>query len=323
MDRRKLKYRAYRILAGLGLIAILTIVILAFTPSPPQPFTAQAYEEICRELSGSHAAGGGHSSSFYNVLTARDYFNGKTDPDKVNIILVHESDWQLYDFPSIEAKYGLHSTLLVRPWGDTNETDYFYSDNIIKLMQWQRDGWEVGFHYDTLSKSSWDLYNATNIVRTIHLNGTVTSTTEILPLRDSLEYDAALQRFSYELNVMRSNFNISTISAHRDLTTHIITFPNGTIPANYTLPQNGHIATLTNGGEVVFIDRSDIDNGWLFEKRSDVVRGELGLRDLSEIHPTILISDAGGIWPVNLTQTLREAKIGSIVLIVLNGDYWK
>ena len=78
----------------------------------------------------------------------------------------------------IEDKLGIRSSIYIRP-----NTEYFGA-NIVWLQSLEKQGWEIGYHYDTLSK------------------------TENMTL--------ALQIFEVQLNLLRTFFNVTSTRPHGD-----------------------------------------------------------------------------------------------------------
>lgn len=202
--------KSKQILKFAGVFSLFTIIVLLivgiFAPTLPP------YDKLCRELSNEK----------YNVVTVSQYFSQDSDPSKITVILVHECNSDIpFHLYEVEKSYGVKSTFYVRPYA---ENDYYYSDNIVRLKNMESEGWEIGFLYDSVSKTNWDVYPG--ITRIILENGTVIETPT--PLKEDMDYEVALKKFMKELNIMKAVFDVKTVKAYLDK------------------------------------DRKDIDNSWLF-----------------------------------------------------------
>lgn len=175
---------------------------------------------------------------YVEVITAKQYFNKYTkynngvlefsnNPNKIIVILIHAINDStelnnMIKYKSLEETYGLRSSIYVRPWA---EDDYYISDNILMFKQWEREGWEIGFLYDTLSKVNKNIQQG--VTRVIYADGTVEEYPT--PLKEDMKYEETYKRFKYELSIMEVQLNITTLYPY------------------------------------ISQERSDIDNSWLYE----------------------------------------------------------
>ncbi|MCL4435934.1 MAG: hypothetical protein M1503_01955 [Thaumarchaeota archaeon] len=155
---------------------------------PLEQFTWPYYEHLLEIVSNRER---------YNVITVNDYFRGDFNRDKVTVIITHDSDFMINeDFYRYERKYNIRSTYYIRPNVDEQEMPrYNFNDTKILdfLNKMQADGFEIGFHYDTLS----------------YVNKNVTNVSE-------LDYATSLQIFKSQLQQMRKYLDIKSIAAHGD-----------------------------------------------------------------------------------------------------------
>lgn len=152
-----------------------SLFIPGLTPSRSLglPFPTGYYEMFISEISDKDR---------YQVMTVRDFVEHGAAPDKVTVVLMHDSDFKvsrsLYE---VEKAHGLRSTYFVRP-----NQDYYvnWSNSTLPfLIQMQREGWEIGYHYDVLARSGDDKQVSLNL-------------------------------FQAELSAMRIYFNVSSVASH-------------------------------------------------------------------------------------------------------------
>lgn len=151
------------------------LVVQGLTPSRSLglPFPTGYYEMFITEIS---------SKDRYQVLTVNEFVDLGAAPDKVTVILMHDSDFKVAkQFYDVENAHGLRSTYYIRP-----NQDYYVNWNnstLPFLVKINREGWEIGYHYDVLARAG----NNKSI---------------------------ALQLFKDELSAMRLYFNVSSAASH-------------------------------------------------------------------------------------------------------------
>lgn len=152
-----------------------SLIIPGLTPSRSLglPFPTGYYEKFITEIT---------SKDRYQVLTVNEFVKQGATTDKVIVILMHDSDFKVaHQFYDVEKAHGLHSTYYIRP-----NQDYYVNWNnstLPFLVKIEREGWEIGYHYDVLARAG----NNKSI---------------------------ALQLFRDELSGMRLYFNVSSAASH-------------------------------------------------------------------------------------------------------------
>jgi hypothetical protein len=130
------------------------------------------YETYDRLLSEVVEAG-------YHVKTVRDFLKG--DKETPSLVLRHDSEWDLsrtQAFANIEKARGIRSTFYFR--FDTKVS------NFEAMRELQKDGFEIGYHYNTLDRCGGD-------------------------------FDQAIALFEKELSQIRSEgITIDTVCSHGD-----------------------------------------------------------------------------------------------------------
>lgn len=134
-----------------------------------KPLDSKIYSDLLTKL----------KAQGYSFILSREY-NGSTASKTV--LVFHDCDFSfdgLKTLINIEETFGVRSTIFVRP-----NTEYFESA-IPYLSDLQNQGWEIGYHYDTLSKTQ---------------NTTL-----------------ALQVFKAQLALLRTFFNVEATRPHGDV----------------------------------------------------------------------------------------------------------
>jgi hypothetical protein len=119
----------------IGIIAINCLVWLDFEiVHANDPYPESKYADLLREFEG------------WTFRQGKDY---EINVSAKTIYLIHDVDFDVHGvtvFAQIEGEYGLHSSLYLRP-----DADYF-TQNIGYFQRLEHEGWEIGFHYDCLSR---------------------------------------------------------------------------------------------------------------------------------------------------------------------------
>lgn len=160
------------------MILSLSILFLSFIiANQPTSFPPEKYMNLIEQL----------KAESYRFALPRN-INEKSQ--KI-VLLVHDVDYSINGaktFVQIENKSGVRSTFFLRPDPDgffNNRTSYF-SQNIRYFQLLEKQGWQIGFHYDSLSRT----------------DGNETF---------------ALDLFMAQLSFMSSFFNITATRAHGDV----------------------------------------------------------------------------------------------------------
>ena len=167
----KLKITRSRVIVW-ALIAALLIVIVVEIPNH-LPFPESKYMNLLTQLKNQ-----GYTFITVNQLNASLAAN----PYGKYAILRHDVDFSFSgakNLVAVEEKFGVKSTFFLRP------DAYYYTQSISYFKGLQRQGWEIGFHYDCLSRSGGNKTLATTL-------------------------------FESQLTYMRFFFNISSTVAHGD-----------------------------------------------------------------------------------------------------------
>jgi len=131
------------------------------------PFPASQYRNLIESL----------KADGYRFILPRDYTGH--EQGKVAIIR-HDVDIKYNSvLIDVERSEGVRSAFYLRPDGD------YFTQSISFFEGLQAQGWEIGFHYDSLSRSSGN-------------------------------FTQAITLFSAQLQYLRMFFNISTVTAHGD-----------------------------------------------------------------------------------------------------------
>jgi hypothetical protein len=116
----------------------------------------------------------------YVFVLPKEYFAGTHYPKTA--LLIHDADFDVQGaavFTEIERSLGVKSAFYLRPDAE------WYTQNIAYFQGLERQGWEIGFQYDCLSRS----------------NGNRT---------------LAMDLFKAQLSYMREFFNVTTTDYHGD-----------------------------------------------------------------------------------------------------------
>jgi hypothetical protein len=117
----------------------------------------------------------------YKFILASQYSVNITKIYGKTVLIFHDCDFSingLKTLTNIENSLGIRSSIYIRP-----NTEYFES-NIIWLQSLEKQGWEIGYHYDTLSETE--------------------------------NFSLALKIFEAQLNLLRTFFNITSTRPHGD-----------------------------------------------------------------------------------------------------------
>lgn len=150
------------------IIANLVIFSIVNLSSQAFPYPASKYDNLLQKITNLN----------YSFVLPHEYNNQK---GKICII-VHDVDFSISGvkvFTEIEKKFNIKSCFYLRP-----EADYF-KQNINYFKKLEKEGFEIGFHYATLSR----VYPSRNLA------------TEI---------------FVAQLKYLRNWFDIKTVRAHGD-----------------------------------------------------------------------------------------------------------
>lgn len=150
-------------------LALLNVSILALVWSKTAPYSRSIYIGLISSL----------RERGYRFILPRDY---QVNASEKVVLLRHDVDVRIRGvsvLAEIEKQFGVRSAFYVRMDGD------YFGESYPIFQQLEREGFEIGFHYDTLSRSNGDKSLAT-------------------PL------------FIAQVAFMRSLFNISTTVAHGD-----------------------------------------------------------------------------------------------------------
>lgn len=113
-------------------------------------YRMKKYEELLAEL----------SQDKYDIRPFKDYFSGKkNDPNKITVYIRHDVDISLqrqHKMAELEKKYGIQSTYLFRLHAERYEFEQ--AKPIIQDLV--KDGFEIGFHYESLSQTKGDSESA-------------------------------------------------------------------------------------------------------------------------------------------------------------------
>jgi len=163
-------------------ILILSGFILFFQIGESQkPFDKNIYVNLLERLRQKH-----------KLLPMRQYFSLGKPADVA--VLTHDVDYKVEGLKAltlVEKEFNVRSTIFIR------FDAYYLTQNLAYFQQLEREGWEIGFHYDSLSRT----------------NGNMTE---------------ALKLFQSQLAFFRSYFNISSVSYHGDVEYDVATF-NGNL----------------------------------------------------------------------------------------------
>ena len=147
-------------------------------------------------------------------------------------ILFHDCDFNLNGIPvfvGVERELDIKSAFYIRP-----NSQYFFT-NIERFQALEMHGWEIGFHYDTLSKSNGDM-------------------------------SEAVFKFTEQLKLLRGYFNIFTVRPHGDKYNFSI-YNRELFYQNTNLETDAKIDDLTFNQTYTYI--KDTNNKIVFPPESD------------------------------------------------------
>lgn len=150
-------------------VILVSISVVYLYAERVAPYPAARYRNLLERL----------IADGYVFILPRHY--GCVNSSKLAII-VHDVDFSVSGvavFISIESEMHIKSGFYIRP-----DADYF-TQNVEYFQALEQQGWEIGFHYDCLSRSSGDLSQASRL-------------------------------FEAQLVYLRTFFNISTTRYHGD-----------------------------------------------------------------------------------------------------------
>lgn len=162
----------YGIITGIVFITISVLILSVAIITTPRLDDGSREKNIIRDL----------LYKGYTFILPRDYFNGTDYSNQKIAMLIHDADFSntgQQKFMQIENGFGIRSAFYPRP-----DTEWF-SQNAAAYQDAEKQGWEIGYQYDCLSRTEG--------------NKTV-----------------AYQLFQGQLSYMRTLFNISTTDYHGD-----------------------------------------------------------------------------------------------------------
>ncbi len=133
-----MKRETYLILIAivLAVMVIPGVIVIALENTAFKPYPASKYESLLRQL----------LDSGYTFILPRDYQDNMT---KV-AVLTHDIDGfpnGVNTFAAVEEKFHVRSLMNVRPGGE------YFDAWLPRFRQLESDGWEIGFHYDSYSRT--------------------------------------------------------------------------------------------------------------------------------------------------------------------------
>ena len=175
------------------------------------PYSPTQYQNLINKL----------KADGYTFVLPKDL--GKTNATKIAVI-VHDCDYSLNGakvFIKTENESGIRSAFFLRPDPDSWNTTNYFPQNIQYFRSLESQGWEIGFHYDCLSRGDGN-------------------------------WTFAMQLFKAQLVYMREFFNITTTRSHGDVF-YNNTFINGVRIYNGWLYQHN----MHTWQDLCLVDASD------------------------------------------------------------------